>query len=136
MAAAGYKQVELMDTADAKELQPLCQALNLKVTSSFIELDVFRVAIGGWQPIETLLKLKGRVSQVHLKDLQQDTPTNYDEGTIPYEAFKELGNGVIDMGHVLKVSAEIGVEQCHVEQDQSADPIVSIGQSMAHLKSL
>ena len=41
------------------------------------------------------------------------TPTIYDAGTIPHEAFKELGNGVIDIGEVLKVSAEIGVEQCH-----------------------
>ncbi len=237
VAAAGYKQVELMDTTDAKELLPICQDLGLNVTSSFInweavanptgkdvptfdaiieqataaklkhlvfgyigkghretvdqfkqhaensnrfgekikaagmrlcyhnhsfefkkltedqcgfdvlidnfdhqlvpfELDVFWVALGGWQPVETLRKLNGRVSQVHLKDLLKGIPTNYDEGTVPNEAFKELGNGVIDMAEVLQVSAEIGVEQCHVEQDQSPNPIVSIGQSLDHLKTL
>jgi sugar phosphate isomerase/epimerase len=50
--------------------------------------------------------------------------------------FKELGAGTIDMAEVLKVSAEIGVEQCHIEQDQSPDPIASIGQSIKHLNTL
>jgi sugar phosphate isomerase/epimerase len=237
VAKAGYKQVELMDVSDTKELLPICKDLNLNVTSAFInwqvvanptgkdlptidsiidqaaaanlkhlvfgyigkghretedqykqhaekanqigekaktagmklcyhnhsfefkplagdrcgfdvfmdefdsqlvpfELDVFWVAIGGWQPIETLRKLKGRVSQVHLKDLLKDTPVNYDEGTVPHEAFKELGNGMIDMAEVLQISAEIGVEQCHVEQDQSTDPIASIVQSISHLGTL
>lgn len=100
------------------------------------ELDVFWAQIGGWDALKTLAKLKGRVSQVHLKDLLKGTPVIYDEGKVPHEAFKELGNGTIDMAKVLKISEEIGVEQCHVEQDQSPDPIVSIGQSLKHLHSI
>ncbi|MEL7499570.1 MAG: TIM barrel protein [Planctomycetota bacterium] len=100
------------------------------------ELDVFWVKIGGWDPLDTLKKLNGRVSQVHLKDLKKDAKVCYDEGKVPHEAFKELGNGSIDMAQVLKVSEQVGVEQCHVEQDQSPDPIASIGQSMKHLKSI
>jgi sugar phosphate isomerase/epimerase len=100
------------------------------------ELDVFWAKIGGWDPIETLRKLDGRVSQVHLKDLKEGTPVIYDNGAVPHEAFKELGAGTIDMAEVLKVSAEIGVEQCHIEQDQSPDPIASIGQSIKHLNTL
>ena len=237
VADAGYKQVELMDVSDAKELLPICKDLGLKVTSAFMnwqavctpkakdiptlesiaeaaaaaelkhlvfgyigkghrekadqykahaetsnkfgellkkseiqlcyhnhsfefakvdgektgfdlfmelfdnekckfELDVFWAKIGGWDPIETLEKLKGRVSQVHLKDLKKDTAVNYDEGKVDHAAFKELGNGSIDMKKVLAKSEEIGVEQCHVEQDQSSDPIDSIGQSMKHFKSI
>jgi len=68
--------------------------------------------------------------------LIKDAETCYDEGKVPHEAFKELGNGTIDMAEVLKVSEKIGVDQCHVEQDQSPDPIVSIGQSMTHFKTL
>ena len=241
VADAGYKQVELMDTTQAKELLPICKDLGLKVTSSFMnwnsicstgaadapslkqileqsvsaglkhlvfgyigkghrekidqykqhadaankfgekckaakirlcyhnhafefetladknangkcgfeilideldkdlcpfELDVFWSAIGGWDPIATLKKLKGRVSQVHLKDLKAGTPTIYDEGKVPAEAFEELGDGTIDIAKVIQVSSEIGVEQCHVEQDQSPDAIESIGQSLKHFNQL
>ncbi|MEM7312334.1 MAG: TIM barrel protein [Planctomycetota bacterium] len=100
------------------------------------EVDVFWVAIGGRDPIKTMRSLKGRVSQVHLKDLLKGAKTQYDEGKVPHEAFEELGDGTIDMLTVLKVAKEIGVEQCHVEQDQSPDPIKSIGQSMKHLHAI
>ena len=99
------------------------------------ELDVFWAKIGGWDPIETLKKLDGRVSQVHLKDIKLGTELCYQEGKVPHDAFQELGDGTIDMKQVLEVSKSIGVEQCHVEQDQSPDPIASIGQSMKHLKT-
>ena len=100
------------------------------------EVDVFWVAIGGRDPLKTMRSLKGRVSQVHLKDLQKGIKTNFDEGKVPHEAFQELGDGIIDMKAVLKVAKEIGVEQCHVEQDQSPDPIKSIAQSMKHLHAI
>jgi hypothetical protein len=40
------------------------------------------------------------------------------------------------MAEILAVSEKIGVDQCHVEQDQSPDPIASIGQSIKYLNSL
>jgi sugar phosphate isomerase/epimerase len=100
------------------------------------EIDVFWAAIGGWDPIATLKRLKGRVVQVHLKDLKSGTPTIFDEGKVPKDAFQEVGSGVIDMKKVLEVSREIGVAQCHVEQDQSPDPIASVQKSIGHLKTL
>lgn len=100
------------------------------------ELDVFWAKIGGWDPFDTLRKLKGRCSQVHLKDLKADTGVIVDEGNVPNDAFKECGNGTINMAEIMKVAEEIGVEQCHVEQDQSPNPIASIGTSIKHLKSL
>ena len=100
------------------------------------EFDVFWSKIGGWDPLETMKKLDGRISQVHLKDLKEGTPTIYDEGKVPADAFQECGNGTIDMAAVMKLAKEIGAVNCHVEQDQSPDPIASIGQSIGHLKSL
>ena len=100
------------------------------------ELDVFWVAIGGYDPLESLGNLKGRVAQVHLKDLKKGTSIEHDEGKVPHEAFKELGNGTIDMSQVLDLSAKIGVDQCHVEQDQSPDPVNSVAISMKYLTSL
>ena len=72
----------------------------------------------------------------NLKELKAGTPRIYDEGKVSVEAFQELGDGTIDFAKVIKVSAEIGVEQCHVEQDKSPDPIASMGQSLEHFKTL
>jgi len=100
------------------------------------EVDVFWVKVGGLNPYKTMNSLNGRVSQVHLKDIKKGTGTIHDEGKVPNEAFQELGDGEINMKRVMKIAAKIGVEQCHVEQDQSPDPVASIGQSMKHLKTL
>ena len=97
------------------------------------EIDVFWAAIGGLDPAKTIADLKGRVAQLHLKDLLKGTPTIYDESKVPPEAFKEVGNGIVDWPAVFKAAETAGVEQCHVEQDQSPDPIASIGQSMKYL---
>lgn len=99
------------------------------------EVDVFWIQVGGVDPVELLNKLKGRVSQLHLKDLNKSVETpNY--GGIPKEAFEELGDGVISWEPILKVAEQTGVDHCHVEQDHSPHPIKSIQQSMKHLASL
>jgi len=100
------------------------------------EIDVFWATIGGRDPAKTIRELKGRVAQLHLKDLKKGIPTTYDEGKVPADAFQELGDGIIDWRAVLAAAEYAGVVQCHVEQDQSPDPIASIGQSMKYLKSL
>ena len=100
------------------------------------ELDVFWAKLGGWDPIETMKKLGDRITQVHLKDPKEGTAVIYDEGKVPAEAFQECGDGSIDMGEVMKLAGEIGAVYCHVEQDQSPDPIASIGQSIDYLKGL
>lgn len=99
------------------------------------EVDVFWIKIGGWDPLETMEKLKGRVTQVHLKDLKQGTPVTYDEGKVPEDAFQELGDGTIDMKEVVLLAKKIGVQHCHVEQDQSPDPLQSIVQSIQHMQA-
>ncbi len=93
------------------------------------ELDVFWAAIGGWDPLQTMRKLGKRLGQIHLKDLKAGVGTIYDEGKVPADAFQEVGDGTIDMKKIVEVASEYGVRQFHVEQDQSPDPIASIGQS-------
>jgi sugar phosphate isomerase/epimerase len=99
------------------------------------ELDVFWVKVGGVEPVELMKKLKGRVSQLHLKDLKAGLtlPTF---GSVPNDAFQELGDGIIPMEPLLAAAAAAGVTHCHVEQDQSPDPLASIRQSLAYLKGL
>jgi len=98
------------------------------------ELDVFWVALGGLDPVKTLQDLRGRVAQVHLKDLAPGTPRNWDEGAMPPEAFKELGRGGLDLKKIIETCATTKVEQCHVEQDQSPDPLASIATSLQYLR--
>jgi len=99
------------------------------------ELDLFWVKVGGKEPAELIHQLSGRVSQVHLKDLKAgiDVP-NF--GSLPADAFKELGNGIIATEPLLLAAEKAGVKHAHVEQDQSPDALASIKQSIAYLKSL
>ncbi len=99
------------------------------------EVDVFWIQAGGHDPAEMIKKLKGRVSQLHLKDLKKDQKLPVYEG-IPQDAFEELGDGKIPMEPILAAAAEAGVDHCHVEQDHSPDPIASIQKSAAYLQSL
>lgn len=99
------------------------------------ELDVFWVKLGGHDPADLIRKLKGRVSQLHLKDLKKGIEIpNYE--SVPKDAFKELGKGMIPMEPILVAAQESGVVNCHVEQDQSPHPLVSIEESMGYLRKL
>ena len=100
------------------------------------EVDVFWVAVGGRDPVELIRKLDGRVSQVHLKDVKPDTPVIYDESEVPADAFQEVGDGTLDMAAIIDASRKAGVVQCHVEQDQTPDPLASIQQSYEFLEQL
>jgi sugar phosphate isomerase/epimerase len=99
------------------------------------ELDVFWVKLGGVEPLDLIKKLSGRVSQLHLKDLKAGIPIP-SFGSVPNDAFQELGDGIIPMEPLIVAAQPAGVQHCHVEQDQSPDPIASIRQSLAYLKRL
>lgn len=99
------------------------------------EVDVFWVKAGGIDPVELLGKLKGRVSQIHLKDLKSGIALP-EFGSLPPDAFKELGAGIIPMAPIIEAAATAGVAHAHVEQDQSPDPLASVRQSMTYLKGL
>lgn len=99
------------------------------------ELDLFWVKAGGLDPAQLLRKLKGRVSQIHLKDLKAGLALpNY--GSLPPDAFQELGDGIISTEDMLAAAKDAGVEHAHVEQDQSPDALASIRQSAEYLKKL
>jgi sugar phosphate isomerase/epimerase len=99
------------------------------------ELDVFWVKAGGVEPVDLMNQLTGRVSQLHLKDLKSGLALPIFNG-MPAEGFKELGNGVIPMEPIITLAGKIGVAHCHVEQDQSPDPLASVRQSLKHLATL
>lgn len=98
------------------------------------EVDVFWVKVAGLEPVELLKRLKGRVSQLHLKDLKAGIPMPTYATDVPADAFQELGDGIIAMAPILIAAREVGVEHCHVEQDQSPDALASVQQSLKWLR--
>lgn len=96
------------------------------------EIDIFWVKLAGIEPVSLIERLKGRVSQLHLKDLKKGVKIPNFAGASD-DSFKEIGNGIIDMVPIMAAAQANGVKHCHVEQDQSPHPIKSIQESMKHL---
>ncbi|MEO1517403.1 MAG: sugar phosphate isomerase/epimerase [Bacteroidota bacterium] len=99
------------------------------------ELDIFWASVGGYDPLQLINRLGKRIHLLHLKDKQKDVPVLYDEAEVPQEAFKELGNGVVDIVACMKAAEKFDVAHCHVEQDHSADPLKSVAQSIQWLNA-
>lgn len=99
------------------------------------ELDVFWVQAGNHDPVKTIEKLSGRISQLHLKDLRKGIELPKYNG-IQKDDFEELGDGMIAMEPIIQAAAKAGVAHCHVEQDHSPDPLASIKKSLGYLKGL
>jgi sugar phosphate isomerase/epimerase len=104
------------------------------------ELDVFWTAVGGHDPAAFIKQHAGRIKMLHLKDVSNTVETNYQ--TIPLaqqhpEVFREVGNGDLDFGKILKAARKAGVAYCYVEQDQTpGDPLESLRSSYAHLRKV
>jgi sugar phosphate isomerase/epimerase len=100
-----------------------------------LELDIMWAQVGGVGPIAVLQKYPGRIPLMHVKNVAK-IPTQYNE-KVPKEAFKEAGNGVIDIPAVLKAAGKAGVKHYFVEQDQTpGDPIASLRESFEYLQKV
>ena len=99
------------------------------------ELDVFWAKMGGYDPVTTIDRLAGRINLLHLKDKRKGSGIIYDEAKVPQDAFKELGNGEVNIMACMSAGKKAGVKYCHVEQDHSPDPIASINSSINFLRS-
>jgi len=89
-----------------------------------LELDVYWVAKGGLDPVRCLRNNAGRIPLVHLKDLGRSGAT------------VELGAGVLALEPIVRTALAIGTKHLFVEQDDSADPLKSIGISRRFLEGL
>lgn len=89
-----------------------------------LELDLYWVKKAGLDPKTALLKYKGLVPLVHIKDMK----LNGD--------FTEVGHGTIDWPPIFQILKDIGVENFFVEQDQSPHPLDSVQMSLNYLRSI
>lgn len=101
-----------------------------------LELDIMWSQVAGVNPVSVLNQYGKRVALMHLKNVSGDTGKRYNE-QVPKTAFREVGNGVIDVAAVLKEAGKAGVKHYFVEQDQTpGDPLASLRQSYDYLAKL
>ncbi len=102
-----------------------------------LELDTFWASIAAMDPVKMVETHAGRVPLVHLKDKAKGTPVQYDEGKVPKDAFKEIGQGEVDYAKFLPAAAKAGVKYYYVEQDYCAgSPLDSLRASRQALSTL
>ena len=77
------------------------------------EVDLGWVAAAGLDPASFLLRHKGRVRWVHVKDLKRGSPRNYALGIQP----TEVGSGRQDWPRILRAAEAAGVRHYYVEQE-------------------
>lgn len=93
-------------------------------------LDTHWVKAGGYDPIEQLVSLKGRIPCIHLKDL-----ITMEDGT---RRFAPVGSGELDFEKIVQAAIDGGTEFAFVEQDNcyGESPFDCLKKSYDYLKSL
>jgi sugar phosphate isomerase/epimerase len=86
-----------------------------------VELDSGWLLAVGEDPLAWLARWGSRVARLHLKDLSPG-------GTPPWV---DVGDGVLDVGAVLRTASENGVAWALVEHDAPADPLATARRSAA-----
>jgi len=99
------------------------------------QVDVFHAFLGGADPAALIARYAGRVSSLHLKDLKKGFPVKAGTATAPAEADVPIGTGQLDMPAVLRAAVKAGVSFYFIE-DESADPLAHIPQSIAYLENV
>ena len=93
-----------------------------------LEIDTYWVQHGGGDPTEWILKCKGRIPLLHLKDMAN-------QGGQPVMA--EVGEGNLNWPRIQDAAKEAGVEWYLVEQDICRrDPFESLAISFRNLKAM
>jgi len=77
------------------------------------EVDTGWIATSGLDPAAFLAKHKGRVAQLHVKDVAKDNTVNFALSMKP----AEVGAGVLDWARILPAAYDAGVRHFYVEQE-------------------
>jgi len=125
---------EYRPTSEGRLLDVLMKTTDPKLVS--LELDVMWASVAGVDPVSVLKQYGDRIPLVHLKNVAPGTAQRFNE-EIPREAFRELGNGAVDIPAVLRAAKEAGVKHYFVEQDETrGDPLQSLRESFQYLEGL
>ncbi len=100
------------------------------VKTGFV-FDTYWAQHGGQNVVKLIKKLEGRIGIMHLKDFEAAHLYKLEDGssiTAPY--ITRVGDGVLDMKDIIKVSEETGIKYFVVEDDRAPDT----GDSLAAAK--
>jgi sugar phosphate isomerase/epimerase len=75
-----------------------------------LEVDLFWAARGAHDPVDLIESNRGRIRQVHVKDLD------------PAGSFADPGAGFIDFGRIFRHAAQAGLVEYIVERDDAGSP--------------
>lgn len=125
---------EFEPTPDGTLLDVLMKTADPKLVS--LELDIMWSQVAGVDPVSVLKQYGKRVALMHVKNVSDEVSKQYNE-KVPKSAFREVGNGVVNIAAVLKAAREVGVKHYFVEQDQTpGDPLASLRESYEYLAKL
>jgi sugar phosphate isomerase/epimerase len=77
-----------------------------------LQMDVYWMLHGGRDPVHELKRLAGRVSTLHLKDMQ----------TWPRQGITTVGRGRINFREILRTAIDSGIRYWYVEEDAPKGP--------------
>jgi sugar phosphate isomerase/epimerase len=121
-------------TGDETLLDVLLKTADAKLVT--LELDIMWSQVGGVNPVALLQKYGKRVTLMHLKNVSAGIGPQFNE-KVPRDAFREVGDGAVDIASVLKAAQKAGVQHYFVEQDQTpGNPLDSLKKSYAYLEKL
>ncbi|MDF8331992.1 sugar phosphate isomerase/epimerase family protein [Novosphingobium cyanobacteriorum] len=78
-----------------------------------VELDVGWVAAAGIDPADELLRLRGRVQAIHVKDIMASNQPNFAMQQAP----ADVGTGMQNWPRLLRAAEAAGVSHYYIEQD-------------------
>ena len=81
-----------------------------------LEVDLYWAWRGAHDPVDLIHRLKGRIRQVHVKDLKVDT-SNFTNAP-----FEDVGVGIIDFKRIFRLAREAGLDEYIVERDDAGTP--------------
>lgn len=101
-----------------------------------LELDIMWSRVAGVDPVSVLQKYGRRVTLMHLKNVSRGVGPQFNE-KVPRDAFREVGDGAVDIPAVLRAAAKARVQHYFVEQDQTpGNPLDSLQKSYRYLEQL
>ena len=99
------------------------------------QIDVFHAYNGGADPVRLIEKYGPRVRSLHLKDLKKGHVIKAGSAGAEADVDVPVGTGQIDYPAVLRAAKKAGTSMYYLE-DESADPLGHIAESLAYLESL
>ena len=81
-----------------------------------LEVDLYWAWRGAADPVDLIHRHRGRIRQVHVKDLKVDT-SNFTNAP-----FEDPGAGIIDFKRIFRLAREAGLDEYIVERDDAGTP--------------